>query len=251
MLKQARLADWVADELLPRIRDGELGLGERLPTQAELCVEFGVSRTVVREAPRFLVARGIVQVRAGIGAMVATIEAASATESLAMFLEGRPESDYSAMHEVREVLEAEGARCAAERATTDDLARLTAQHADMVALIDSGDLDALARADLRFHAAVAGASHNDILTTLLEALGPTLMRPREVNVVAADARAEAIQAHGDILDAVRAADADTAELAMLAHMRHVIESYAALPASAWIHRSVRGLKFSDLPSRAL
>jgi GntR family transcriptional regulator, transcriptional repressor for pyruvate dehydrogenase complex len=228
LMKQERLADRVADELLLRIRDGELEPGERLPTEAELCVEFGVSRTVVREATRFLVARGVVEVRAGSGAMVATIDAGSATDSLALFLEGRPESDYVAMHEVREVLEAKGARAAAERATPDDLALLKERHAAMVALAGADDLDALAHADLAFHAAVAAASHNDILTTLLDALGPTLMRPREVNLVDADARTEALDAHAAILTAIQDRDADAAELAMLAHMRHVIDTYNSL-----------------------
>lgn len=227
-MKQARLADRVADDLLRRIRAGELARGERLPTEAELCVEFGVSRTVVREATRFLVARGVVAVRAGAGATVATVDSDAATESLALFLEGCPVTEYAAMHEVREVLEVRSARWAAERASADDLTLLAERHEAMVALVDTGDLDGLARADLAFHTALADAAHNDILSTLLEALGPTLMRPREVNLVDAEARAEAIDSHGAILDAVRAGAADRAELAMLAHMRRVIGIYADL-----------------------
>jgi GntR family transcriptional regulator, transcriptional repressor for pyruvate dehydrogenase complex len=232
-MKQLRLADRVAEDLLQRIRDRTLQPGDRLPTENELCEEFGVSRTVVREATRFLVARGVVEVRAGSGAVVAAIGPASASESLALFLEGLPESDYVAMHEVRDVLEIKSARAAAERASDEDVAAIAACHETMRELIAGDDLEALSQADLAFHARLAAATGNEILVTLLEALGPTLMRPREVNLVDADARAEALQAHDAVLVAVQARDPDAAAAAMSGHMDFVIAHYtSAVAASA-------------------
>jgi GntR family transcriptional regulator, transcriptional repressor for pyruvate dehydrogenase complex len=225
-MKSIRLADRVAEALLTRIREDGLAPGDRLPTESELCDEFGVSRTVIREATRFLVARGVVEVRAGSGAVVAAIDSESATENLALFLEGRADAEYGAMHEVREVLEAESARRAAQRASDADLAALAESHRVFESLIDSDDIQALSHADLEFHAKLADASGNEILATLLEALGPTLIKPREVNLVHGPAREEAIRAHGRILAAVQAHDADAAEKAMRAHLSYVVERYA-------------------------
>ncbi len=182
--------------------------GDRLPTEAELATEFGLSRTSVREAMRFLVARGVVDIRAGSGAVVAAIDAESASESLALFLERRPASDYHAIHEVREVLEMRAARCAASRASTGDVKRLAEVHAAMLPLADGSDWDALSRADIDFHAKIAAASGNEILWTLLDAL----VHPESGNAepsadgLSADARrvADALDRRGRLLPEVAA-----------------------------------------------
>jgi GntR family transcriptional regulator, transcriptional repressor for pyruvate dehydrogenase complex len=231
-MKQIRLSDQLAEALLRRIRSERMRPGDKLPTEAELSSEFGLSRTVVREAMRSLVARGIVDVRAGSGAVVAEVEAEAAAESLALFLEGRPDSDYDAMHEVREALEVRSARCAALRATPADITRLEASHEAMVARIDSPDIEALALADVSFHASLAAASKNEILRTMLDAFRPVLMRPREVNLVEEPARTEAVESHAAILAAVRDRDPEAAEEAMRQHMAYAIETYRRLLAAS-------------------
>lgn len=221
-----RLADRVAEALLRRIRDNQFELGERLPTESALCEEFGVSRTVIREATRFLVARGVVVVRPGSGAVVAAVGSEAATEGLALFLEGRSDRDYGAIHEVRYVLEIESARRAAERATESHIELLAESHRTMQSLIKSDDIDALSKADLEFHAKLAVASGNEILSTLLEALGPSLVKPRQVNLVHEARRDEAVQSHGRILDAVQSHDPETAKEEMRKHLDYVIDQYA-------------------------
>ena len=62
---------WIVREFEDRIVYGELAPGERLPTESELCELLGVSRSVVRDAVRTLVARGLVEVRQGRGMIVA------------------------------------------------------------------------------------------------------------------------------------------------------------------------------------
>jgi GntR family transcriptional repressor for pyruvate dehydrogenase complex len=227
-MKQIRLADRLAEELLQRIRSEGLQPGDRLPTEAELSTEFGLSRTAVREAMRFLVARGVVDIRAGSGAVVAAIDAESASESLALFLERRPASDYHAIHEVREVLEMRAARCAASRASAGAVKRLQDSHEAMLPLADGSDVDALSRADVEFHARIAAASGNEILWTLLDALGPTLMHPREINFRDAEGRRAALAEHAAIVAAVRDRDPDAAETAMRRHMERGIATYTTL-----------------------
>ena len=55
----------VADQLLSKINSGELKPGDRLPSEAELAADFGVSRTTVREALRILATRNLIQTRKG------------------------------------------------------------------------------------------------------------------------------------------------------------------------------------------
>ena len=64
------LALELVDSLGDRIRDGRLAPGDKLPTEAEIMAQFGVSRTVVREALSKLQASGLVQTRHGIGTFV-------------------------------------------------------------------------------------------------------------------------------------------------------------------------------------
>jgi DNA-binding GntR family transcriptional regulator len=68
----------LVDALGERIRDGRLSAGDKLPTEAEVMAEFGVSRTVVREAISKLQAAGMVETRHGIGTFVVGAGDASA-----------------------------------------------------------------------------------------------------------------------------------------------------------------------------
>ena len=69
--REPRLSDKVAEMMLETILSRRLAVGERLPSERELGEQFGVSRTVVREAVRALVAKGVIEVRSGSGLRVA------------------------------------------------------------------------------------------------------------------------------------------------------------------------------------
>ena len=66
--RERRLSDKVADMMLETILSDRLQVGDRLPSERELGEQFGVSRTVVREAIRALVTKGVIDVRSGSGA---------------------------------------------------------------------------------------------------------------------------------------------------------------------------------------
>jgi DNA-binding FadR family transcriptional regulator len=68
--KPRNLALDVVDALNERVRNGALAVGAKLPTEAAIMDEFGVSRTVVREALSKLQASGVVQTRHGVGTFV-------------------------------------------------------------------------------------------------------------------------------------------------------------------------------------
>ena len=64
-MRQPRLSDQVADMLMRAISEGRLAPGARLPSERALCDQFGVSRTVVREAVMILAAKGLIEVQVG------------------------------------------------------------------------------------------------------------------------------------------------------------------------------------------
>jgi GntR family transcriptional repressor for pyruvate dehydrogenase complex len=213
-VKSNRMADQVAAAMLERIREENLSPGDRLPTEREIGEQYGVSRTVVREATRFLLARGVVEVGSGRGLVVSRVEGDTAAESLTLFLQSRVLEDYASVHEIRELLEVEAARRAAVRADEESVALLRETHRRMSELRDSDDLDALSHADIEFHRALAHASGNDIFVVLLDAVAPALMSPRLTNLVDAEGRAAALAGHDAILAAVLDGDAEAAGAAM-------------------------------------
>src|SRR5215212_10173666 len=121
--REPRLSDKVAEMMLETILSNRLNVGDRLPSERELGEQFGVSRTVVREAVRALVAKGVIEVRSGSGLRVAAVDADSVRESMSLFLRGGA-IDFDKVNEVRSLLEVHIAGLAAERRTEDDLVGL-------------------------------------------------------------------------------------------------------------------------------
>src|SRR5687767_11964606 len=85
VVREPRLSDKVADMMLATILSNRLQVGDRLPSERELGEQFGVSRTVVREAVRALVAKGVIEVRSGSGLRVAAVDAAAVSESMSLY----------------------------------------------------------------------------------------------------------------------------------------------------------------------
>jgi GntR family transcriptional repressor for pyruvate dehydrogenase complex len=211
-----RLSDQVADLLLETILSKPLKSGDRLPSERELGEQFGVSRTVVREAVRALAGKGILEVRSGSGLRVAEVGAATVQESLALYLRAS-EIDFDKVHEARSLLEVHIAGRAAERATPGDLARLTQAHDLMASEVD---VDAAALHDLEFHRRIAAATHNELFLILMDSIGTSLIEIRRLNLSTGLSQATIAQ-HGAILAAIKKADADAASSAMAAHLKAV------------------------------
>src|SRR5687767_2207765 len=91
LARESTLAGRVTDQIKNIIVSGQKLPGDRMPPERELARQFGVSRTVVREAVRSLMAQGLLEVYAGSGTVVRNPSAGAVAESLALFLQiGRP-----------------------------------------------------------------------------------------------------------------------------------------------------------------
>lgn len=229
--REPRLSDKVAEMMLETILSRKLQVGDRLPSERELGEQFNVSRTVVREAVRALVAKGVIEVRSGSGLRVAAVDAAAVSESMSLYLRGAT-LDFEKVHEVRALLEVHIAGVAAERATDEDIARLRDVHRSMQR--DAGDVESAARDDLEFHRTIARATQNDLYLLLMDSIGSALIDIRRENL-GSGSTPTTLSQHAAVLERIAAHDPGGARKAMAAHLEgvaHWWREHARNPATA-------------------
>lgn len=209
--------DSVVAELTTRITTGAVSPGERMPSEATLERELGVSRTVVREAVARLRSAGLLESQQGRGTFVLAVPTeqpyvlATAPHTVAETVE---------LIELRTAIEVEAASLAARRRQESDLERLRTASAE---LHPDDPPNRTIDADFVFHRAVALATRNRHFPALLGSLGPLMIvLPRDRR--GADASGEgwdsrpAIAEHAAVLDAITAGDPVTAAAAMRLHL---------------------------------
>jgi len=218
------LVDRVAEQLETLVIENALQAGDLLPPERELCALLGVSRTVVREAVRSLVARGLLEVRQGRGTIVRSPDPVLASKVITHMLrsQGAGRIAFPRVHEVRRLLEVEIAGLAAARRTDDDLREIAALLERTAA---APDAEAWARADVAFHARLAEATHNSLFPVLLGAMAEILMELRLTAARLPDTQANAQRYHEDIFAAVQAQSPAAARKAMLRHMAEAEQSF--------------------------
>lgn len=221
-----RLSDKVADAMLGTILTRGLRPGSSLPSERELGEQYGVSRTVVREAVRALSAKGVVVSRAGRGLMVAAVGAEEVSASLQLYLHGREEMPYTQVHEVRSVLEIQIAGLAAERGTDEEIAELEQLCEEMKRA--GSDIEFQARTDVEFHRTLARMTHNELYLILLDSIGAILLEIRRATFVKREEMEQAYSPHRQIADRVKAHDAAGAREAMRKHLNEALKEWEAL-----------------------
>ncbi len=216
-ISRRRLSTEVAEHLEQQILNGDLVEGSRLPSEKELGLSFGVSRNAIREALKTLEERGLVRVENGRGAYVTAPGDEILRSAIARYVHSRLTSDtVDEFYQLREALEGAAARLAALRAGEHDLRELSQALATMEA--NEEDVDGWMQADVAFHRALIGATHNPFFITLLE---PVIDRLREAIRVSFDAEGAraGLACHAAILDCIRSHDAAGAHDAMLATLQ--------------------------------
>jgi len=218
--KRGRLHEDLVSQIQELIEQHRLQPGDKLPSEHELARQFDVSRTVVRESIRGLEERGLVEVRHGSGVYVAEPSIDSVTDSLALHLRVSA-SSLMPLLEVREILEVEIAGLAAERATDEDQGQMERSLRHEAELFDSHD--EYVQADLRFHELLTRATHNEVLSILVNPLAELLRESRRVTIEPAGSAELSFKGHTKIFEAVKNRDKQQARQAMREHLRMVRE----------------------------
>ncbi len=219
------LAQHVVDEITGRIRARNLRPGDKLPTEAALMREFGVSRTVVREALSRLQASGLVETRHGVGTFILP------EEELEAVFQGSGQSpvtirDVIAMMELRISLETEAVGMAALRAAPEHVEAIRGTMDEFAKL--AGQQDFAVEADKAFHMAIAKATKNKYFVKIFSYLGDVIPRSRlNTPKISSESRkdflARTYREHEAIFNAIVNKDPETARAAMRLHLNSSLD----------------------------
>jgi GntR family transcriptional repressor for pyruvate dehydrogenase complex len=230
MTKRKPLSTVVAEDLSEKIRSGSLPPGAQLPTEAELCAEYDVSRTVVREAVARLRSEGTVMPQQGRGMFVSDAPARRNFSIPEEALKTLPET--ISLLELRLSVEVEAAGLCAERRTEAEVIAIRA----LMEQVDSQREDPAAvqiHYDYDFHLAIAKAARNEFIHGFLSYLRPIIVPRFQLRHVVVPELKDTYYArihteHKRIVDAVEGQDSRAARAAMRKHLYNSLERVRAL-----------------------
>lgn len=207
----------IRDMLLEEMSVGALVAGQKLPTERELAGRFGVSRTIVRDALTFLEAENRVSRHVGKGTFVTALRQPQIPD-------GSMDASPVKLIEARQAIESELAALAVMNATEADLRKIAQACSD---LENASSLVEFERLDGEFHAAIAEATHNELLYGAYRLISqardhPEWQRLKQKRHSARPARRhEVYREHRLIMEALTDRDAIGARSAMLQHLASV------------------------------
>lgn len=210
------------------IRDHQLEPGMRLPAERQLAAALGVSRSSLREAIQQLISSGILTSRRGDGTWLRQPQEPWSeqriVEPIRQLLANDPDYRYDIL-EARHAIEASTAWHAALRATESDKERLQYAFDATLALKESDDPHLAGQADLRFHLAIAEASHNVVLLQTMrgffDLLQSSMLHSRRLMYTSPAIFDRLTVQHRAMLDAILLGNAEAARLAAMDHLGFV------------------------------
>lgn len=216
------LAHDIVTTLTQRILLGQMAPGEKLPSESAIVGEYGVSRTVVREALSKLQAAGLVETRHGVGTFVLARD-----QRQGLHLNHDTAVSVRGILELRLGLETQAAALAALRRSEVQLQHMREALDDYQASLANNDSSV--EPDVRFHQLIAQATGNTYFTDVIQHLGNSVIPRTRIN---AEERGDtdlmklgqlANLEHEAILNAIRRQDPDAARAAMLLHLSNSLE----------------------------
>jgi GntR family transcriptional repressor for pyruvate dehydrogenase complex len=217
-ITKTRIYEQVVLQLQQEILSGQIAPGTRLPTERDLAAQFGVSRASIREALSVLQSRGLIESRQGDGTIVSPSVDAGLLVPLSEQL-ARSRAAIMNPLEVRYMFEPQTAYLAAERATDAEIAVMaeTLRMQEGIVAMGGTGIDE----DTAFHFAIARASHNDLVVTIIGHINTSLRETREWSLRARSGAEASIRHHHNILAAIARHDPQAAQAAMAAHVEDV------------------------------
>jgi DNA-binding FadR family transcriptional regulator len=234
------------DHLGAAIVSGRYPCGATIPAEPLLGAELGVSRTVIREAVKSLIGKGLVSTGPKVGTRVLASEHWNWFDPDVVTWQSRAgltREFLRELQELRRVVEPAAVRLAAERATAQDISEIEAAFEGMKRAVEEGG-DYVAY-DLRFHQGLLRACGNRMMIQMSKAIGALLRTSFEISTSRRDGARKSLPLHRAVLDAVitrNPAKAERAVLVLIAGAGDDIDSVLA---------SRRRLPRLDTPARLL
>lgn len=215
-VERATVSERIAQKIIDLVNTGELKPGDRLPSERDLMAQLQVSRTPIREALRSLSLIGLLETRPGDGTYVSEhLTSALASQLAWPMVLGR--QDVLEWIEVRGLLETHVAGLAAERATPSLIRRL--EDALETYHDATEEFERLVGAEIAFHEVIVDMTGNETLKQLMRIFYDVyrqLVRDRRLHFAVGRTFE---QGHREILEAIKAGDAEAASQAMTDHLR--------------------------------
>jgi GntR family transcriptional repressor for pyruvate dehydrogenase complex len=215
------------EEVIARVSDlikgAQLKAGDRLPPERALAKQLGVSRPSLRAGLRAMSSMGVLKSRQGAGTFVADGPPTLDSEPLRL-LAALHGFSFNHMFEARSILEVGAAGLAAEHATGEQLATLADEIAEMYANLN--DPQQYLLHDICFHRAVAAASNNPTLVTLVEMVSAVMYERRRETIERAHDFTESLELHQQVYRAIRSRQPEEARAAMREHIVRAQRAFA-------------------------
>ena len=217
------LSAQVAREIGRRIVAGSYATGHLIEDEGALAERYQVSRSVIRDATKVLVGKGLLEVRRGIGTRVRARASWGLLDDdvLAWFQSAPPDHAFlQQLLDIRRIIEPKAARWAAERGSDDGIDRIRVAVERMEAVTAS--IEDFISADAGFHRAVLVAAKNELLAAMEGVIISALLSSIRQTNQESGANEDSIPFHRAVYEAIRARDGEAAERQMerlLGHTR--------------------------------
>lgn len=205
--------DQVVETLTELILTGNLENEAVLPPENDMCLKLGVSRSIFRESMKILAAKGLVEIRQGVGTVIKAPGEKVPAEALSNFIQLNQLSPFQVM-EIRAPLEIEIAGLAAERRKQKHIETMREALQKMQDNSDNSEI--CIRADEEFHKAMVISTENILFTILMRSIGRFFNYLQQVTIQFGVEKV--IVEHSKIFDAIQASDIQLARQVMKAHM---------------------------------
>lgn len=213
-------------QILSEIQSGSFKIGDKLPSERELCAQFGVSRATIRQALSALELTGIIYSRQGEGVFVNSTQVSiESTQSENLLESVSPEDIIEARMNIEPLI----VKFAALRATTEDIKNLSSTIKKMEEETKAGIY--VPETDEQLHNEIAKASHNDLYINFMASISNAMKQQelwkfiRDRTVTRPDYREVNFNEHRALIKAIEEHDEEKAVKLMTEHMQNLYERY--------------------------
>jgi GntR family transcriptional regulator, transcriptional repressor for pyruvate dehydrogenase complex len=222
-IKPKKIYEEVAEAIFEMIKTGVLKPGDKLDSVQQLAENFKVGRAAIREALSALRAMGLIEIKQGEGTYVREFDPTMLSFPISIAILMRKE-DIAYLLEVRKLLEVGVAGVAARKRTEKDLQAM--EHALKQMSESIGDEELGEKADFLFHMAIAAASQNPILVSLMNNVSgmmvETMRETRRIWLFSKQTTSEQLlEEHRNIFEAIKKQNAELAQERMKEHLGNV------------------------------
>ena len=228
MAPRRPISEQVANRILAMIKSGNLKSGDRLPTEQQMGIAFGISRPPLREALKALTLMGVLESRQGGRYTVTDLSPSRLVAPFNVML-SVDDYDVNEHFEARTIVDLELIRLAALRATPDQRRRIMQHAVDGDAFFN--DPVAFRLLDIAFHQSLNDAAGNRFLSALAQGLYDIALDVRRVASGFPGVIRKSVEQHIEVAKAVAAGDAPGAVAAGRRHLEHVRDTTVAAMAS--------------------